>query len=732
MIICMVGAARGDLKVNAGQYLAWSDEKQCDQSKRGDASGSNAQQGGDTSPSYVDMSVTSTRASNDAPMFIKGHVKLKSDPQDNSGIERRVYFWANVSAAPTKDAPNGVFAMEYSMVGYATSSSSDLGKIGRGVLRVSGTSIAFAEHVSFGGQSETRRVYASGDPDTSGSGALAGPDYSTSPPQDITMTFGFNSDYFCRIGADQTEYCFNRDESVADASVWRYGLYDDTTGARYSLAQPSITIKTVNGQYGHASYHGVHFPDGVTDGAEVTNADDSSLKYTVVVGGGKLLKNVRATATLDELNKIPFRFHSQVAVTVGGETFGEWSEFEAYWDSSTAMFALLAKYSCDNNGCGRKQLSATVTAAQLSNFTARKWCDQCPLDTPGISGWSQALGDASLQIEAAALLAATPGSAVDGVRYFTQTVVMPGDTSVPGTLACVQNCATVATMATIDDSTNDTPFTTGTASGDTAVADKVDYAWDATAYTLGDPTGASVSNAGLPAGLATSSGRYSHGFRTTLVAPSEVESLLCEHRSGYYCGWMAMKALSTYYEWEVGPQEWHSQSFLKKADNTFVSFSPPDRPAFVVPANTAGTSQPYGEFAGAQMQFHYEGFGSLHGIPGKCFSSLTNEEADCGQGTRYVPAFVIPYGADGFVTLPGGTKKWVKWLEKEVRFKRAPSVTSSAQGITFGDVSNLPTVPSLTGDDPNDPYDATSAYYAGAWDNSYFEQKPQVIHGLAA
>ena len=69
---------------------------------------------------------------------------------------------------------------------------------------------------------------------------------------------------------------------------------------------------------------------GVTDGAEVTNADDSSLKYTVVVGGGKLLKNVRATATLDELNKIPFRFHSQVAVTVGGETFGEWSEFEAY------------------------------------------------------------------------------------------------------------------------------------------------------------------------------------------------------------------------------------------------------------------------------------------------------------------------------------------------------------------------------------------------------------------
>ena len=44
--------------------------------------------------------------------------------------------------------------------------------------------------------------------------------------------------------------------------VRSYGLYDDTTGARYSLAQPSITIKTVNGQYGHASYHGAHFPDG--------------------------------------------------------------------------------------------------------------------------------------------------------------------------------------------------------------------------------------------------------------------------------------------------------------------------------------------------------------------------------------------------------------------------------------------------------------------------------------
>jgi len=238
-----------------------------------------------------------------------------------------------------------------------------------------------------------------------------------------------------------------------------------------------------------------------------------------------------------------------------------------------------------------------------------------------------------------------------------------------------------------------------------------------------------VSSAGLPAGLKDAQSQYSHGIRTLLVLPADTEKIQCEWDANYYCAWEAQKQLSTYYEFEMGPQEWNTVTFLKKADNTIVTFSPPDHPTFHVPDNVGGTNAPYGEFAGADMTLHFEGFGELHGIPGKCFSTNTNEEADCGPGTRYVPAFSIPYGPDGFVTLDGA-KKWVKWLEREIRFKRAPDITSSAQGISFGLVSDLPPVAPLTGSDPDNPFDPQSAKYAGAWNAEDWKKDPAVIHTI--
>merc|ERR1712166_536541 len=86
----------------------------------------------------------------------------------------------------------------------------------------------------------------------------------------------------------------------------------------------------------------------------------------------------------------------------------------------------------------------------------------------------------------------------------------------------------------------------------------------------------------------------------------------------------------------------------------------------------------------------YTGHGELH-VPHKCFSKTTNEEEDCGQNSRFVPALSIPYDSDGFVTMQDGTtKKWVKWLDKEIRFKHDTSATAELKGITLGDASGGP------------------------------------------
>ncbi len=117
-------------------------------------------------------------------------------------------------------------------------------------------------------------------------------------------------------------------------------------------------------------------------------------------------------------------------------------------------------------------------------------------------------------------------------------------------------------------------------------------------------------------------------------------------------------------------------------------------------------------------------------MPHKCFSKTTNEEEGCGDNSRYVPALSIPYDSDGFVTMQDGSTKWVKWLEKEIRFKHDTSATAATSGITLGDTSSLPASPDPTdSDDADDPSNTTSAKYSGSWPTAAMASKPAVVHG---
>lgn len=686
-ILCYLANTRADAMVNQGRYVAFIDEARCDAGDRASASGSsNTSAAGATR--YTRMSLTATRATNSSPQLVKGHVELGGD-----GPPVEAYVHVNASAAPSDSLPNGIMSMDYAGVWSGQ-------KLMRGRITTSASGLSFAESANEGGAQRTIRLYVSGN-ELTGKGTI--------DTGSQAILFGYNQTHFCRRLVGSSEYCFKRSKADAASSVWRYGVYDNVTGGRFDLSDPGFPIKTASGEYGFASYWGVWLPTEAQDGQAVSSSDGSQV-YTIRKGGGKLVRYTRVSKTLDQIAKVPFTTYATVAGNAG--------QYEMHW-SSEGLFKVTGQVDCSGgNGCFTTQLSASLTAAQLSAATG-SW---------GVSGWSQALGG-QLRISPSVLSDASPGAQT--VHYSRSQTVQPSDTSVPATLHCVSDCPTRQLVQNL--SANSAPFTSGTLNkfGGTLAADLVTYTWDAAAYALKDPALSALSSDDLPTNLPP---QYQWGVSSGFLVPSSAigagRALDCDGANGQgqtYCSGHAFD-LPEYYRFEIGHNAWNRAVFLRRTNGSYVSFSAPKIAAFSVPLD----SSLYGSFAGADMSLQFMGFGQLHGIPGRCYSIATNQEVSCGPNTRYVAAFSIPTGADGFVTIDGATK-WVKWLDRELRFRQDAGVTSAGLGITMGSANDtsLPAPMALTGADASDPSNSANAdVYPGAYAASLFEKSPSVIHGL--
>jgi hypothetical protein len=130
------------------------------------------------------------------------------------------------------------------------------------------------------------------------------------------------------------------------------------------------------------------------------------------------------------------------------------------------------------------------------------------------------------------------------------------------------------------------------------------------------------------------------------------------------------------------------------------------------------------------MNLQFMGFGDLNGIPGRCIDPITNEEASCSRDTRWAPAFAIE---DGSTVNIDGQTKYVKWLERELRFSPA-SGTATSLGITLGATSNLPAAISSASctdaSDTTNPCNPSNENYPGAFSKDDFKKSPSVIHGV--
>ena len=348
----------------------------------------------------------------------------------------------------------------------------------------------------------------------------------------------------------------------------------------------------------------------------------------------------------------------------------------------------------------------------------------------GVNGWAEGL-QAQLEIKASTLQDGDPGSVENGISYRTQSVVQLGDSSVPSTLYCTDHCIT---QTSYDNATNATnfPYTAATDTWDRIDnSSVVSYTWYPDNYSIVDNiTGGTLSYDNLTSGSTSTArnGQYAWGFQTGILVPlGNLTALQCDDSNpsnDKFCSWETT-GISEYYRWETGENDWNRASFLVRDDNgSTVNFTAPQEISYTVPSNTSG-NRPYGELAGATLRLEFQGAGNIGGIPGKCFSIDNNSEVSCDSNSRYVPAFSIPDNASLTV---GGATKWVRAMEKEIRFLRLDNVSSDNQSIAYSDNDSLPDALDLGGD-ANDPSNSSSSQYAGAYPDS-FDAAPAVIHGV--
>jgi hypothetical protein len=699
MITCIMGALRADATVNDGAYNALVGMQKCDPNKRGSADADGSQSG-----SFVTATVNSTRTSNTDPM----RARIWLDDPEAEGAA--IFINLTASAAPNLSNPYGIFRVDYcgNMDGTA-------GCAFNGFLDGSAAGVAYFEREQGDGGGGTKALRMTASSTTSGSGSLHLED-GNNANNSSTFSFAYNADYYRRsdAGGDQ---CFARDARDPDTgmSVWRYGLYDSTTGARIERSSGFPIEYTNSGTryQGYLGYYGLSLPPAaqslLANGDTVEKVDygngnaPTRTPFTVVKAGGKLTKYTRHSRTLRGIDQIKF------STFVGNEASGMFSgaqtnaQYEMYWDEAAGDFKVTGQMVCGNNGCSTQALPNPQAVAP-SFFALR-----------GIQGYSQQLGgELFVNLQGAG---STVDSAAVQVVYRSVDVVYPSE--LPAALHCVRDCPTAASMtAYFSPGGSSSPFA-GTSTNNfqpTLAANVVSYTSDAATALLLDGAAAAVVLEVDPEQLENSQ-QFRNGLRTGKLFVNLADAE-CDLGSNTYCEWR-INNLDVYYQWETGPNPYNQFAAAKGSNGQFVNLDAPLQVNFAVPQGAA-----FGSYAGKSIVLQYGGFGELYGLPGICVSPHTNQEVACGAGgeVRYVPSFVIPDDSTQGVVTAGGTTYLVKWLEREIRFARKSLGVCDAAGLTVPSGMTLPTAADL-----KNPSDPASDIYIGV--RPVVTAAPRVIHG---
>ena len=575
-------------------------------------------------------------------------------------------------------------------------------------------------------------------------------------PVDVKFTMAFDEDYFLRKGEltplniDTTtmigtagtttsgEVCLDRVN--VDESAWRYGLFADenatTPGeALHVNSGFPITWDDADGeeQHGHVGYWGLWDPTGELANNYIVQeevwGDATPASYNIFKGGGKLTKHTKETMTLAQLENVDLISGMEipnpdfVSTDPPSETNQPafWKQSILQWRGADGMM-IVGEIDEDNwqpiyYGDGTATDDDEDENTEETAYAPR-------VDDWHLWFWSEALGGSGyvvLQEEdtdnPGTQIAVTLADTSEAIFHMS-SVVAPGDTTVPASLACFQDCPTGALVDTASpydpNSTWDTmwnadgtvltthfevvnngywDYETNAYIEGSAIADLTagtNYA----AYTFNTTTYKLMDGATTPASIERTSaaeGDLSWGVWTgAMIDVDDISTALtCDWDATAICSWKVNNA-DTYYTWETGTDEWSKYTGLKNSQDEFVQFDPPFKVEYTHTYDDAST----GTFI-----LEYGGYGDLWGIPGICVDQDTGAEVDCWDETvefmRYVPGFTIP--DDSVLTTTrqdtGAEATYYSLaLEKEQRLVEAADGSCTTAGLTIDETLTLPTI----------------------------------------
>ena len=706
MITCFISSMAPDQLVNQGNYVAMVDMAKCDPNSRSSASNSGSTNSGAQAADYMTSIVNSSRASNDEPMITR--VWVNEDMGDEgSGT---IYVRSEATEAPSDSNPYGAFRLDF--CGRGDGEMFNFGCMMKGFIQASSSGITFFQDEGDGEFSHTTALQMTASSTTAGSGRLYMLEQGGDGSNEQEFSFAYNATHFLR--GDQ---CFSRDATEADMSVWRYGVYNADTGARVELNSGFPIEYTPTGgsrtYHGYLGYHGLHLPSEAMSALAQEqnpqvqrveyqpNAEPLRVAYDVVQNGGKLTRYSKQTRTLDQIDKVKFSVFVNDSASEFFTGAQDFNQYEAYWDETSGSIKVTGSFMCNQNGCQTQNFDTEQTG-NVAYFATRG----------GLRGWSQSLGG-DLFINFAGVGDSIDSSTIQ-VVYRTQDLVYPSAMAALGSLYCLNDCPTAASIESYLGQTQQAPVQSPMLLANNwmpTAADNV-ISYNSSNGVLVDAQAAEVVM--TDANALQMFPQYNQGIRSGRLV-TDLAAVECNEAPGSYCDYKAFD-LDEYYVWETGHNAWNQFAAVKDAEGAFVEFDAPWQFSYTVPQGAR-----YGQFAGQNIVLEYGGFGNLWGIPGHCVSHLTNAPVSCDtDNARYVPAFAIPGGAQ---VTRGNTGYLVKWLDREIRFARKDAADCAALSVPgAGDV----TLPTVT--DFHDPSDSSNAdYYIGA--KPEIDAAPRVIHG---
>ncbi len=659
-ILCWIGQTRAGQMIGQGNYKAQIDKTQCQELGEGN---SNA-------PQYEMWTVNSSRADGE-PMIVSAWI-----PGENNVI----YAQSKVYQSPSDEHPWGHFKMSFSKRQGTTISGTELFK---GYLRTKkkkdGSNVLqfYMPKIESDGTTSLSSVSVR---KKSGSGGTA---ITTMPKYDQTRVptgeqksykIAFNKKYFYKQKTvDSTPsdpICLRRDKYIQ--SAYRYGLYHDN-GSRLNINSGFPIKATASGTdyYGYIGYYGLWMPSdaNVDNGSTVAKmdfsgaADQTGTNYTVRSWPGKLIKYTKNNITLGSIKNVPLDVFD-----TGGQKRVAWNGTNFILEATNVQGVWV-----DN------------ASSILTLNTTNAW--------NGLNFYSQALGgDGIVELTYSNGFGQAPDAPADNatVIFNTQSPVFPGD-SVPANLACYRDCLDTANLAS---GTKERGSIYKAYKSGWFYSQNIDNASSPTPhmYTFDNTTnGMVLKDNGTSVILTTTNSNIPYGTRTGPLfdnTTSNFNLLKCSWDANKICPWNVRGKMTTFYQWETGPQSWNKTEILMAADNSSVRFDPPMSVKYTHSGTSSNSSKSYDN---SSFYLEYGGFGNLWGLPSFCIDRKDGEKVSCTNdgSTRYIEDLLVPAYADVTQTADGTTNYIVKPLNIEQTMKKASSASKCTvdAGLAFGDIS---------------------------------------------